>query len=200
IEAQESERLRLSRQMHDGPAQSLTNLILQAEICERLFDSDPQRARAELVNLKNAVNSTFQKVRDFILDLRPMMLDDLGLVPTLKQYVDPHQSKVDFQINLQILEEERRLPAPVEITLFRATQELLQNEDGHARAQQAHIQLDLYGPDVTLVVEDDGSGFNVAEALGPEVQRRAIGLTALQERVERLRGELQIESSIGRRT
>ncbi len=88
IETQEQERQRLVRQLHDGPAQSLTNLILQAEICERLFDHDAKRARAELTNLKTAVTGTFQKVRDFMFDLRPMMLDDLGLVPTLKRYAD----------------------------------------------------------------------------------------------------------------
>ncbi|MBI3287203.1 MAG: hypothetical protein HYZ68_04060 [Chloroflexi bacterium] len=79
IEAQESERQRLARQMHVGPAQSLTNLILQAEVCERLFDSDPSRAREELADLKEAVNLTFQKTRRFIFDLRPMMLDGLSV-------------------------------------------------------------------------------------------------------------------------
>jgi len=78
IEAQENERKRLARQMHDGPAQSLTNFILQAEICQRLFDRNPDRAAEELNNLKSVASSTFQKVRDFIFDLRPMMLDDLG--------------------------------------------------------------------------------------------------------------------------
>jgi two-component system sensor histidine kinase DegS len=82
--------------MHDGPAQSLTNLILQAEICERLFDSDPVRARAELGNLKDAVTSNFQKVREFIFDLRPMMLDDLGLNPTLRRYVQEFEAKADW--------------------------------------------------------------------------------------------------------
>jgi two-component system sensor histidine kinase DegS len=76
IEAQEQERQRLVRQLHDGPAQSLTNLILQAEICERVFDSDTERARHELGELKTAVTATFQKVRDYMFDLRPMMLDD----------------------------------------------------------------------------------------------------------------------------
>jgi two-component system sensor histidine kinase DegS len=93
IEAQELERQHLSRQMHDGPAQSLTNLILQAEIVERLFDADPSKARAELANLKTAANSTFQRIRDFIFDLRPMMLDDLGLIPTLKRYDQTFESK-----------------------------------------------------------------------------------------------------------
>lgn len=78
VQSQESERQRLARQMHDGPAQSLTNFILQAEICRRLFDRDPSRATEELENLKTAASTTFQRVRDFIFELRPMMLDDLA--------------------------------------------------------------------------------------------------------------------------
>ena len=85
IDAQEKERRALARQMHDGPATSLSNLVLQAEVVERLFTLDPDQARNELGVLKVAVNSTFQRTRDFIFNLRPMMLDDLGLFPTLRQ-------------------------------------------------------------------------------------------------------------------
>src|SRR5258705_320706 len=84
IQAQESERQRLSRQMHDGPAQALSNFILQTEIAMRLLDVDATQARQELNNLKASAMSTFQKVRNFIFELRPMMLDDLGLAPTIK--------------------------------------------------------------------------------------------------------------------
>ncbi|MDW8405673.1 sensor histidine kinase, partial [Chloroflexus sp.] len=87
IQSQESERLRISLQMHDGPAQAMSNLVLRAEICQRLLDRDLDQARAELVALKNAVNNTLQDTRKFIFDLRPMTLDDLGLVPTLRRYV-----------------------------------------------------------------------------------------------------------------
>ena len=86
IDAQEDERRRLSRAMHDGPAQSLTNFVLQAEIVQRLFESDPERCRSELTNLKSAATATFSKVREFIAELRPMMLDDLGLMPTVRRY------------------------------------------------------------------------------------------------------------------
>ena len=87
ITAQEAERQRLSRQMHDGPAQSLSNLIVQAEIATKLFDIDPSKARDELDKLKNSAMSTFQKIRLFVSEIRPMMLDDLGLVPTLRKHV-----------------------------------------------------------------------------------------------------------------
>jgi two-component system sensor histidine kinase DegS len=89
--------------MHDGPAQSLTNFILQAEICQRLFDRNPERAAEELDNLKTAASVTFQKVRDFIFDLRPMMLDDLGVVPTVRRYVDSFKEKTDIGTDLEIM-------------------------------------------------------------------------------------------------
>ncbi len=98
ILSQEVERQRLSRQMHDGPAQALSNFILQTEIAMRLFDIDQAKAKEELENLRSAAATTFRKVRDYIFELRPMMLDDLGLAPTLKRYVDAFkaQTKVKY--------------------------------------------------------------------------------------------------------
>ena len=100
IQAQEDERQRLSQQMHDGPAQALSNFILQTEIATRLFDVDQERAREELSLLKGSATTTFQKVRDFIFELRPMMLDDLGLSPTLRRYVDAirDQAGIDIEV------------------------------------------------------------------------------------------------------
>ncbi|HBY95176.1 MAG TPA: histidine kinase [Chloroflexi bacterium] len=199
IEAQESERQHLARQMHDGPAQSLTNLILQAEICERLFDTDAAKARAELGSLKNAVNTTFQKVRDFIFDLRPMMLDDLGLVPTLRRYVSGFEEKNKIAVHLQLVGKERRLPPPIEVTTFRAIQELLNNASRHARASHIQVTLDISGDPAVTIVEDDGSGFDVPAALTTSRQR-TVGLVALKERIELFNGQIAVESSVGRGT
>jgi two-component system sensor histidine kinase DegS len=200
IEAQENERLRLSRQMHDGPAQSLTNLSLQAEICERLFDTDPLQARVELGNLKNAVNAAFQKIRDFILTLRPMMLDDLGLVPTLKQYVQDFGEKTKLLTNFTVMGRETRLPSHSEVTIFRVVQELLTNAHTHAHATHAQVTLDFQDEVVVASVEDDGSGFDVEEAQSPAQQRRGLGLPTIQERTEMLGGRVHIESRVGRGT
>jgi two-component system sensor histidine kinase DegS len=200
IEAQENERQRLARQMHDGPAQSLTNLILQAEICERLFDTDPIQARVELGNLKNATNATFQKIRDFILTLRPMMLDDLGLMPTLKQYVQDFEEKTKLATNFTVMGREGRLPSHVEVALFRMIQELLTNIHTHAHATHAQVTLDFQNGIVSASIEDDGSGFDVGEVQSPSQQRKGLGLPTIQERAEMLGGRVQIESRIGRGT
>jgi len=200
IEAQENERRRLARQMHDGPAQSLTNLILQAEICERLFDLDPQQARVELENLKQAVNAAFQNTRRFIFGLRPMMLDDLGLVPTLKRHIQDFQEKSGLSTDLHIMGEERRLAPHLEVTIFRVIQELLNNVDQHAHAAHVDVTLDLEGEMVAVTVEDDGRGFDVKEILAAARERKGMGLITIQERTEMLGGKVEIESSLGRGT
>ncbi len=200
IEAQETERQRLARQIHDGPAQSMTNLILQAEICERLFDLDPAQARVELGNLKNSVNASFQKVRDFILTLRPMMLDDLGLVPTLKQYVQDFEEKTKLSANMTVVGHETRLASYSEVTLFRVVQELLTNIQKHAHATHVQVLLDFQDTLVVASVEDDGSGFDMNELKSANQQRKGLGLATLQERAEMLGGQIQIDSRIGRGT
>ncbi len=200
IEAQEGERQRLARRMHDGPAQSLTNLILQAEIVERLFDRDIDQARAELANLKNSVNATFQKTRGFIFELSPMMLDDLGVVPTLRRYVDDFQEKSGLQVAFDVLGEERR-PAPyVEVTIFRLIQELLHNVWQHAHASHVQVNLDLRGNVVGITVEDDGSGFDLDEAMAAAKERKTLGIVTMQRRLEMLGGQIHFESSLGRGT
>jgi len=200
ITAQENERQRLARQMHDGPAQSLTNLILQAEICERLFDTDPVRAGTELSNLKDAVAATFQKVREFIFDLRPMMLDDLGLNPTLKRYVQDFEAKSGLACNLVITGKEQRLPPHTEVTVFRVIQSLLNNVREHANATHLEISLDLAPDGMKARVEDDGSGFDVSEVMAAARQRKTIGLITIIEQVEMLGGEIHFDSSLGRGT
>ncbi|MBN2469487.1 MAG: ATP-binding protein [Anaerolineae bacterium] len=204
IEAQENERKRLARQMHDGPAQSLTNFILQAEICQRLFDRNPDRAAEELNNLKNVASSTFQKVREFIFDLRPMMLDDLGLIPTIRRYIDSFQEKSSMKTTLHILGEERRLESHREVILFRAIQELLGNARDHAKAAQVTVTLSIDRDQATCTVEDNGRGFDpetiFAEDHEEKQESKALGLKTLRERVELLGGQMVIDSSEGEGT
>lgn len=199
IEAQELERQHLSRQMHDGPAQSLTNLILQAEIVQRLFDTDQARARAELGNLKTSANSTFQRIRDFIFDLRPMMLDDLGLMPTLKRYVQTFESKNHLPTHLAIIGE-RTLPSYIEVAIFRAVQELMNNVARHAHATHIQISVDLSSDTVLLTVEDDGNGFDVEAVMSVVRQRGSSGLANLDKRIQMLGGRVQFQSTTGRGT
>ncbi len=200
IEAQEGERKRLARQMHDGPAQSLTNLILQAEIVERSFDLGADQSRMELTNLRNAVKSTFEKTMDFVFELSPMMLDDLGAVPTLRRYVEDFQEKSGLSVSLDVVGEERRLAPHVEVTVFRVVQELLHNVWQHAHASHVQVALNLKGPTIAITVEDDGSGFDVDEVMASASQRKTLGIATTRQRIEMLGGTINFESSLGRGT
>lgn len=199
IDAQEAERQRMSKAMHDGPAQSLTNFILQADIVQRLFERDPAQAKAELQNLKTTATTTFQRVREFITELRPMMLDDLGLVPTVRRYVKSFEEKANVQAMLTITGEERRFEAHREVMAFRAIQELLTNIREHAQASQVKISLNLDENRVRTTVEDNGIGFDAASILN-ETEHKHIGLRTLKEKTELLGGQFLLESSIGQGT
>lgn len=193
IQAQEAERQRLSQQMHDGPAQALSNFILQTEIAMRLFDVNQEKAREELANLKLAATSTFQKVRDFIVELRPMMLDDLGLVPTIRRYVDSLGEQSEMDIRLNVMGSEQRFESYVEVMVFRALQELISNAAHHSQASQVKILLDISGSTINVTVEDNGRGFDV-EALE---EREGMGLKLIKDRVEMLGGNYEMYSSPG---
>lgn len=195
IQTEEAVRQSLVRRMHDGAASSLSNFILQAEICQRFFDVNPDRARQELNALKSSAASTFSDVKDFIFDLRPMMLDDLGVVPTLRRYVDSVQEKNGIPVPITVTGVERRLESHIEVTIFRSVQELLNNSIMHSQASQIQVTLDLAQEEITAVVEDNGRGFNPDEAVNGS--SRTIGLATLRERIQMLGGDLNIQSSVG---
>jgi two-component system sensor histidine kinase DegS len=114
-----------------------------------------------LRNLKEAVVATFQEVRSVMFDLRPMMLDDLGLVPTLRKYIEGFQEKSGIPTNLTITGQERRLAPQNEVTIFRVIQELVKNAWEHAHCTNVEVSLDMDEAWVRASVEDDGSGFDV---------------------------------------
>jgi len=200
INAQEAERQRLSRQMHDGPAQALSNFIVQTEIVARLLDVDQERAKEEMSNLKNAAMSTFKEVRTFIFELRPMMLDDLGLFPTIKRYVESFKEQTGCDIHLSIKGSERRLQSFLEVMIFRALQELIGNAYRHNQDIPGKLQITagIHLDDVVIKVSvsDNGKGFD------PDIMDKTghLGLNLIRERVELLGGHMEIDSGTGRGT
>lgn len=193
VSAQEAERQRLSRQMHDGPAQALSNFILQTEIAMRLLDVDPAQAKGELGNLKTSAMSTFQKVRNFIFELRPMMLDDLGLTPTLKKYADAFKEQSGMEASITVTGTERRFEPYLEVMIFRAVQELLGNAARHSQGTLVKVQVDLGNDLIRVSVDDNGKGFD-PETL-PETSN--LGLKLIRERAEMLGGNFEIDSAAG---
>lgn len=196
VNAQETERQRLSRQMHDGPAQALSNFILQTEIAMRLMDVDAGQARDELNSLKASAMGTFQKVRNFIFELRPMMLDDLGLAPTVRRYADAFKEQAGLDINVTITGHERRLEPYLEVMLFRAIQELLGNAARHSQATLVKVIVDLGEDRIRVSVDDNGKGFD-PDSLQ---QSNSLGLKLIRERTEMLGGSCEIDSAVGKGT
>jgi two-component system sensor histidine kinase DegS len=195
IEAQESERQRLSRQMHDGPAQALSNFIVQAEIATRMYEIDPLKAKDELDKLKLSAMNTFQKIRSYIAELRPMMLDDLGLIMTLNKYVSGIKEQTGVEINTILPSSDRRLEPHIEVFLFRAIQELVSNalkyNMDNASKLRVDINLAIENQKVKVVIRDNGKGFDTAELK----ETSGLGLKLLQERATILGGSLQIDST-----
>jgi two-component system, NarL family, sensor histidine kinase DegS len=196
VEAQEAERLKLSRLMHDGPAQVLSNFILQSEIAARLFDIDPVRAKEELASLKTAASSAFQRIRNFIFDLRPMMLDDLGLIPTLRRYLDAYKEQGQQEINFSFTGSERRLPNHLEVVVFRSIQQLVGLARDPVQASHIKVVVDMEEMKVRVMMEYDGK----IQEMPKDEKEDSFGLLALNERVEMLGGSFEYSSQAGQGT
>jgi len=202
IKAQEEERRRVARDIHDGPAQSIANVIISAEVCEKLLEEDLEKAKEELKILKEKVRAVLKELRKIIFDLRPMALDDLGLIPVLKRYIKKFETESGIKTQLTVLGEKKRLPSPLEVSLFRIIQEALSNIEKHSRASYCQIKLEIKPNRVNAVVKDNGIGFNVEKKLA-DVYRdreRRFGLLGMNERAELVGGTVSIRSKEGKGT
>jgi two-component system sensor histidine kinase DegS len=197
IEAQEEERKRLSREIHDGPAQMLANVIMRSDLIERVYrDKGAEEAFSEVTSFKKMVRAALYEVRRIIYDLRPMALDDLGLVPTLRKYLQTieeyhNHSKIVF-VNIGM---ERRLPTKYEVALFRMIQESVQNALKHANACEIKVSLEITNAAITVLIKDNGVGFDTTQKK-PE----SFGIIGMRERVDLLDGELTFDSKLGKGT
>ncbi len=200
IKAQEEERLRVAREIHDGPAQSMANVVLRAEICEKLMSVEPDKVKQELYDLKEMVKESLNEVRKIIFDLRPMVLDDLGVVPTLRRFIAELQNRNEMSIELVVLGgEERRLSGALEVAVFRIVQEALNNINKHADARRAMIKLEVLPGKVNISIADDGRGFET-DPFVTDATMDCYGLLGMRERVELLEGEIKISSASGQGT
>jgi|SRR5579875_901358 len=197
IEAQEEERRRLSREIHDGPAQMLANVIVRSDLVERVFrEKGPDETFLEIKSLKKMVRSALYEVRRIIYDLRPMALDDLGLVPTLRKYLQTieeyhNHSKITF-VNIGL---EKRLPTKYEVSLFRLIQESVQNALKHANASEIKVRLEITNSAVSVLIQDNGVGFDPNQK-----KPGSFGMIGMRERVDLLNGEITFSSRIGKGT
>jgi two-component system sensor histidine kinase DegS len=196
VRAQEDERRRVARDIHDGPAQTMTNLVLRAEICERLMDRDPSRLRHELTELKLSVKEALAEIRRIISDLRPMALDDLGLVPAVRQYYEDMAAKCGWSGGVEV-NGEAKVCSTTEVTVFRLVQEALQNARKHSEATEVRVEIAFSEQSVMVAVSDNGKGFDSARASLSAVGRERFGLVGMRERVSLLGGSFEVVSSPG---
>jgi signal transduction histidine kinase len=188
VEAQELERRRLARELHDETGQALTSILLGLKtLDDRVEDETLRPAVAELREL---VVSTLQDVRRLAVELRPTALDDFGLVAALERLTDSYAEQTGIAVDFEATLPEGRLPPDVETALYRIVQECLTNVIKHARATRVSILLTRHGGVVKAVVEDDGTGFDPAAG-----RTGAIGLVGMRERLALLGGRLEVESS-----
>ncbi|QKY69952.1 sensor histidine kinase [Lentibacillus sp. CBA3610] len=196
IEAQEDERRKISREIHDGPAQMLANILLRSELVDRTFrEGTVNEALGEVKSVRKMIRSSLYEVRRIIYDLRPMALDDLGLVPTIKKYVATIADYNDIDIEFTPVGKEERLHQKYEIAFFRLMQEALQNAVKHAEASLIKVKLEINESIIAMMIKDDGKGFDPALK-----QEKTFGLIGMRERVEMLDGTLSINSTIGKGT
>jgi two-component system, NarL family, sensor histidine kinase DegS len=195
ILAQEEERKRVAREIHDGLAQSMANVVLRTEIAEMMLTRQEYVAvKEELMDLKNQLRSGLEEVRKIIFNLRPMALDDLGLVPTLRTFIQDFEEKNRTRTTFEVTGREIRLPSAVEVAIFRLTQEAFSNVLKHAKASYVSVDINFQKTQITITIKDNGEGFHV-----DQVSRRGnhFGLLGMQERLDLLEGRMDIESDIG---
>lgn len=200
IKAQEEAWQRVAREIHDGPAQSLANIVLRAEICERLMMAGRPEIGQELAQLKLLVKESLREVRKIIFDLRPMTLDDLGLLPTLHRYLANLREQNGTPVKLVAQGQERRLSSALEAGIFRVIQEAVNNARKHAQASQIQVQVVFGENELIVTVSDDGVGFDKEKVKKGWLNRQSFGLMSMRERVELLDGEFDVVTRVGKGT
>ena len=196
IEAQEEERRRISREIHDGPAQMLANILLRADLVDRTFrERGGEQALVEMKSMRSMVRTSLEEVRRIIYNLRPMALDDLGLVPTIRKYLVNVEEYNNMTISLSEQGGLDRLASKYEVALFRLIQESIQNVIKHASAESIQVNIRIEKNQVSVSIRDDGIGFDIEKK-----KENSFGLIGMRERVEMLDGEITINSKFGNGT
>ncbi len=198
IRAQEDERQRIARELHDETGQALTSFMVGLKVLERADNIEVMRQQA--VDLRQMAARALEDVRNLALELRPSTLDDKGLIPTLERYIHDYSQKFGIEVDFHARGFDGvRLPSQMETALYRIVQEALTNVARHAHADTVSVLLERQtsANRLLVIVEDNGCGFRVDELFGPEMQEKRLGLFGMRERANLIGGELIIESQPG---
>ncbi len=194
VRAQEEERRRVARDLHDGVGQTLSGLAAGLAALESRLQGHDEPAHKQIENMKTYAMQSVEELHRVITDLRPSLLDELGLVAALRSYVRHYAETLPITVNVEIDGPSRRLPPEIETVLFRIAQEALTNVVRHARANGATIRLTTNERQVVLAVEDDGIGFNPTATFAASGNSRPWGLLGMQERADLVGGSVDIQS------
>ncbi len=189
LHTQELERQRIARELHDSPVQVLTNCIHKAELCSKVIDIDPVRAKLELEILTNTIRSTINEMRSIIYDLRPMAFDDLGFEISLERIIN--QIKTDSIMNIDIIYEGEKIKVPslIGLSIVRIIQESCNNSIKHSKGKNIKINFTYLEKSIKLFIEDDGEGYDQSKI------KPGFGLSIMRERVYLLSGKITVESN-----
>lgn len=197
IRVQEEERKRIARELHDDLAQTLTALTLGLETALHALPQAMSNLRKQLAQVRDLTETALGQTHRWIQDLRPLLLDDLGLVPAIRWYTETRLEGSGTRSHLEVVGPATRLPAELESTLFRTVQEAVNNVAKHARARNVRIRLRFAEASIIAEIEDDGVGFDPREFLIAHDSMRGIGLLGMRERVTLVGGQLTVTSRRG---
>lgn len=200
IRAQEEERIRIARSLHDDTAQTISMLIIHLERIEKMIPPDDPELSRQVSESHKVATLLLENLRKVIWDLRPTILDDLGLVPAIRWYARSNLEGAGVQVEVGRGNEAMRLPPHIETVLFRILQEAVSNILRHANAGKVSIHLRPQEGQVVLEVKDNGRGFDVEKTTGEAVTRKQLGLLGIQERVALVNGAVKVESKPGEGT
>ena len=193
VEAQEAERTRLAREVHDGPAQALANAIFQVELVQRQLDRDEQQARAELGQLKTLLTRELRGVRAYLSQLRPPLLADVGLSGAVAEAADQVATALGIPVDVEVEDGVDTLPETVEVVTLRIIQEALQNARKHGQPSEIRVRMARDAAGWVVEVRDDGRGFDADDP--PVGGRRHFGLQFMRERAELIGARFEVRSS-----
>ena len=199
IETQEMDRNRISRDLHDSTVQGLTGLIHKMEYCSKLIDKDPVRVKMELQSMIEINKEIINDMRAIIYDLRPMSLNNIGLVSTIESYCLYMRRYNSLDVVLKVEGEEKKLTSMVSVTLYRIIQEACNNAVRHSKAKKVFIRISYLEQSIELDIEDNGIGFDISEVEehAKEDSLHGFGLSTMKERARLLSGSFIIETKPG---
>jgi signal transduction histidine kinase len=198
--AQEEERKRIARELHDSTAQTLIALLHQLENLMNDEAKLPVREAKALWGFYEQIRDVLHEVRRFSRDLRPSILDDLGLLPALEWVTGELKKEYGVETAFKVVGSERRFSQEAELILFRIVQEALRNIAKHAQASKAEVKVEFEKQKIRVTISDDGVGFQLPESLGELLHSGKLGLAGMQERVQLLGGNLKLKSKVGKGT